>query len=69
MSEWNEQEANDAAVSAEQELSTALTEDTTLEPGVTYLMWWWDRWYMLSGHKRLGRILINMAKDEPERKE
>jgi hypothetical protein len=23
---------------------------------------WWDRWYLKAGHKRLGRILVEMAK-------
>ena len=23
---------------------------------------WWNRWYLKAGHKRLGRILVELAK-------
>jgi hypothetical protein len=25
---------------------------------------WWDRWYLKAGHKRLGRILVELAKQK-----
>jgi hypothetical protein len=25
---------------------------------------WWKRWYLKAGHKRLGRILVSMVKQE-----
>lgn len=28
------------------------------------LVRWWDRWYMKAGHKRLGRILVEVARAE-----
>lgn len=27
---------------------------------------WWARHYMTAGHKRLGRILVTVAKETPE---
>ena len=26
------------------------------------LIQWWQRWYMKAGHKRLGRVLVSLAK-------
>jgi len=25
---------------------------------------WWERWYMKTGHKRLGRALVDIAKKQ-----
>ena len=25
---------------------------------------WWSRWYLKAGHKRLGRVLIELAKNK-----
>lgn len=62
---------DNAATSAEQELTNALVDDQQLAPGIDYLIDWWARWYNKTpagepgaGHKRLGRMLVGMAKEK-----
>jgi len=63
--EFNPQEMDSAATSAEQELTNALTDrQDELAPGIDYMINWWYRWYLQTGHKRLGRMLVNMAKEQ-----
>lgn len=31
---------------------------------VVALAQWWAKWYTQAGHKRLGRILVQIAKEE-----
>jgi len=54
------------AVLAEQELSQALVDDQLLAPGIDYIINWHQRWYIKAGHKRLGRMLVGMAKEQKE---
>jgi hypothetical protein len=42
-------------------------EDDVLAPGIEWLVGWFKRWYLLAGHKRLGRMLVKRAKDLPRR--
>ena len=45
-----------AAEEAEEDL-------TTLDPAaVETIAAWWLKWYMAAGHKRLGRLLVKIAK-------
>jgi hypothetical protein len=30
---------------------------------------WWNRWYLRAGHKRLGRALVELAKNSAKKKE
>ena len=62
---------DEAAVEAEQELTNALVDDQSLAPGIDYIINWWVRWYIKTpagkpgaGHKRLGRVLVSMAKEK-----
>ena len=45
-----------AAEEAERDLSTL--DQATVER----IAAWWLKWYMTAGHKRLGRILVRIAK-------
>ena len=45
-----------AAEEAERDLSTL--DQATVETMAA----WWLKWYMTAGHKRLGRILVRIAK-------
>lgn len=47
---------DEAAKIAEQELTNISRE--SVEP----ISAWWLKWYMKAGHKRLGRILVKIAK-------
>ena len=47
-----------AAEEAERDLAT-LDEEA-----VKTLSAWWSKWYMKAGHKRLGRILVRLAKKQ-----
>lgn len=45
-----------AAEEAEKDLAT-------LDPAAVELIAaWWSKWYMKAGHKRLGRIMVKLAK-------
>lgn len=46
-----------AADEAEKELMEKFTGWSAKD-----LMDWWARWYMKTGHKRLGRILVDISK-------
>ena len=49
-------EMDAAAEEAERDLSTL--DQATVER----IAAWWLKWYMTAGHKRLGRILVRIAK-------
>lgn len=55
MAEWNEQAANDAATEAREELTT--NED------FTDIAQWWNKYYLAAGHKRLGRVILDIARE------
>ena len=48
-----------AATEAHNELMEHVDNWSALE-----LIGWWSRWYMKAGHKRLGRVLVSLAKVE-----
>jgi hypothetical protein len=45
-----------AAEEAERDLASLNQE------AVQALAVWWSKWYMAAGHKRLGRLLVKIAK-------
>lgn len=47
-----------AAGDAEEDLKEQLDQMSALD-----LCQWWSKWYIKTGHKRLGRILVQIAKD------
>jgi len=47
-----------AAEEAERDLASLDQE------AVKALAVWWLKWYMLAGHKRLGRIMVKVAKKQ-----
>lgn len=47
---------DEAAEAAKKELKATWTAKQVAE--------WWKKWFMKAGHKRLGRILVAMAKSE-----
>jgi len=57
MAEFNPQAMDNAADEAEEELNTLDAE------AVNLIANWWYKWFMQAGHKRLGRILVQMAKE------
>lgn len=57
MAEFDPQAMDNAAVDAENELSE-LPNKVVLP-----MAEWWYRWFMKAGHKRLGRILVQIAKE------
>ena len=48
---------DDAAVQARKELVECLNKWSANDVAA-----WWKSWYMQTGHKRLGRILVDLAK-------
>jgi len=55
--EFNPQEMDNAATEAEEDLNNL--PDEVVNP----MAEWWYKWFMKAGHKRLGRILVNIAKE------
>jgi len=55
--EFNPQEMDNAAAEAEEDLNNL--PDEVVNP----MAEWWYKWFMKAGHKRLGRILVNIAKE------
>jgi hypothetical protein len=53
--------ANADAKVAEKELLKAL-EDPNLAPGIRFVGAWQLKHFMATGHKRIGRILVNIGK-------
>jgi len=49
-------EMNAAAEEAEKDLATLD------QAAVETIAAWWAKWYMKAGHKRLGRIMVRLAK-------
>jgi hypothetical protein len=49
-------EMDAAAGEAEKDLATLD------QAAVEAIAAWWSKWYMTAGHKRLGRILVRIAK-------
>jgi hypothetical protein len=56
---YNPQEMDAAAVAAEQELI-----QYGADWGLEEISRWWSTWYLRAGHKRLGRLLVKIAKEE-----
>jgi hypothetical protein len=52
---------DDAADAAIEELVEHLNEWTAMDVAK-----WWANWYMKAGHKRLGRRLVELAKQKSE---
>jgi predicted flavoprotein YhiN len=50
-------ELDQSAEKAEEELKQKLDDWKPND-----LILWWARWYMKTGHKRLGRLLVSIAK-------
>ena len=48
---------DEAADQAKAELEQNLDKLTARD-----IIAWWSKWYMKTGHKRLGRILVSMGK-------
>jgi hypothetical protein len=48
-----------AAREAEKDLSTL--DRASVQP----IAAWWLKWYLKAGHKRLGRIMVKIAKGSP----
>ena len=63
MAEFDPQAMDDAAVEAENNLSE-LSANDQLTPGIDAMIDWHYRWFMKAGHKRLGRILVGIAKEQ-----
>lgn len=51
-----------AGDAAEQELR-ALIKSTPKEDSLGALFKWYQNWYMKAGYKRLGRVLVMLAKE------
>ena len=51
-------EMDEAAKEAKADLGNC-----TSEKSVSEIAAWWKKWYMTAGHKRLGRILVTIAKE------
>jgi len=56
------QQMNAAAEEAQAELQKSYVQWSARDVGE-----WWSRWYLKAGHKRLGRILVALAKAEKEK--
>ena len=58
--EFDPQAMDTAALEAKHELDDLPTEQ------VAAMAEWWHKWYLTAGHKRLGRILVNIGKEMTE---
>jgi hypothetical protein len=54
-------EMDAAAREAEKDLATID------QAAVETIAAWWLKWYMAAGHKRLGRLLVRIAKSGPNK--
>jgi len=54
-------EMDNAAADAKKELSKHLDDWKVIDVGK-----WWAAWYLKAGHKRLGRLLVELAKQKGE---
>jgi len=61
MPEFDKQAMDDAANDAEEDLNNLPDEV------VNSMADWWYKWFMKTGHKRLGRILVNIAKENTKK--
>lgn len=59
MNEGQQEDMDSAALQARSELNRHLAEWRTKE-----IAQWWRRWYMRAGHKRLGRVLLDIANQD-----
>lgn len=50
-------EMDEAAKEAKADLGNCTSEKSVSEVAA-----WWKKWYMKAGHKRLGRLLVTIAK-------
>lgn len=53
---------DNAAGEAETELRANISAWTAVN-----LAEWWSRWYLKAGHKRLGRVLVAIAKNPSQK--
>ena len=58
MPEFDPQVMDNAATEAEEDLNNL--PDEVVNPMAD----WWYKWFMKAGHKRLGRILVNIVKEK-----
>ena len=58
MAEFNVEDMDNAAKNAETELTGTLSGEA-----VTQVAEWFAKWYLKAGHKRLGRLLVKIAKN------
>jgi len=58
MADFDPQAMDSAATDAENDLAN-LPDEVVLP-----MADWWYRWFMKAGHKRLGRILVGIAKEK-----
>jgi len=54
--------AEQAKAKLEADLQTAPAD---VRKGMIYMLKWFSSWYMTAGHKRLGRICVDLAKKNP----
>ena len=68
MSEFDPQAMDNAAHEAEQDLlgSDGAKENYPTE-AIDAIAGWWFKWFLKTGHKRLGRILVGIAKDHTKK--
>jgi len=58
MAEFNVEDMDNAAKEAETELTEKMPGEA-----VTQVAEWFAKWYLKAGHKRLGRLLVKIAKN------
>lgn len=65
MSPEDREKMDRAMAEASKELNEMLMDgNEPFEKSVEKLANWWKKWYMLAGHKRLGRVLLGEASNE-----
>lgn len=62
MADFDPQPMDDAATEAENDLISSYPEET-----IDQFATWWYEWFMTAGHKRLGRILVGIAKENKKK--
>ena len=56
-----EEEMDKAVLEAEKELRQKLEAGSAT---ALFVADWWTKWYMQAGHKRLGRLMVKIAKEQ-----
>lgn len=63
MNTFDPTKMDDAAQKAQEELAGWMDKcNQDQHQGIKFIAEWWNKYFMTAGHKRLGRVLLKIAK-------